>query len=247
MQGVLYRLTASGCLLFSASVFAAPKTAVFAVLAGYNSCKNATRSGPRAGSIPMANAYLKMQKNLQTKFPGIKITTLYACLNGDAPPDAMAEYTMSDTPRKDRLGNTRDIRAELEAIVKANPATPVYIVGHSYGGWMSMYLTQTFAGKPNFKGLFTIDPISRECGVSGVIFGGEECHSAPSDLENKNIKTRTGVWLNFFQNEDSWLTSSSVPEADENYEIRFEWGPHSAMNADKTVWDHIETAVVKSL
>jgi pimeloyl-ACP methyl ester carboxylesterase len=247
MQGVLYRVILAGLCLSAASVFAAPKTAVFAVLAGYNSCKNATRGGPRAASIPMANAYARTLKNLQTKVKDLQVITLYSCLNDDAPPDAEAEYVLSTSPRIDRSGNTRDIRAELEAIYKSHPEAAVYFVGHSYGGWMSMYLTQTLAGKPNLKGLFTIDPIGPECGTAGVIFGSSECHSAPSGLENKNIKSRAGVWLNFFQREDTWLTSSKVREADENHEILFDWGPHSWINAEKKVWDRIEAAVLKSL
>lgn len=247
MQGVLYRVILAGLCVSAVSVFAAPKTAVIAVMAGYNSCKNATRGGPRAASIPMANAYARTLKNLQAKVPDLQVITLYSCLNDDSPPDAQAEYALSTSPNVDRLGNTRDIRAELEAIYKTHPEAAVYLVGHSYGAWMAMYLTQTFAGKPNFKGLFTIDPIGPECGFAGVIFGGTDCHRAPVGLENKNIKTRARVWLNFFQQDDSWLTSSKIREADENHQIRFEWGPHSSMNVQKPVWDRIQAAVLKSL
>lgn len=245
MQGILYR-SLGVFMVFCSAAFAdaAPaKKVLFVVSGGYNSCSKSSQASRRADAVPIVFSYKAMEKTIKTR--GVEVMTLFSCLNDDAPPDGEAEYVLSEN-RGEHFGSTKDIRADIEAILKKNPGTAVYLIGHSYGGYMAMYLAETLAGTPNLQGLFTLDPIGPDCGALGVVFGSDACHSAPTDRDNKAIARRTATWHNFYQVEDSWLSSSEIPEA-QNHHITFSWGPHGEMDTEKVVWDQIQKVVLKSL
>ncbi len=248
-MGILYRLVLSSSIWFCSLSSSAPATkkTLFVVMGGYQSCKNALRSTTRASDIPIAHHFDKMAKSFISANKDLEILTLHSCLNSDAPPDGEAEYVLSDSPSTDRTGDTDKIQLEIEDLVKANTGLDVYLIGHSYGGWMAMHLAENLDSKTQIKGIVTMDPIGPDCTASGVIFGASECHSAPTDLDNKAIRKRVGTWINFYQTEDSWLTSSSIAEASEDHEIVFDWGPHSEISRRKDVWQTIEKSLGKTL
>ncbi len=93
----------------------------------------------------------------------------------------------------------------------------IYIIGHSYGGWLSMKLLADWDGPSDLiKSLYTIDPISKKlCFFNNPA----ECVVAPKDIpapERQHIKDNTDVWVNPWQQKTMFLHSSSIPQADEN-------------------------------
>jgi hypothetical protein len=108
-----------------------------------------------------------------------------------------------------------------------------------------MYLGQYLKLRAPLAGLFTLDPISPNCGPAEVIFGGDACHEAPQEMNNALILSHTRFWMNFFQNQDSWLNSSAIQEA-ENWQVGYR-GPHTDVDSDRGVWGKIQAAVEKLL
>ena len=246
MHGFLFRSLAGLFVFGSAGAFAAPKhQALFVVLGGYNSCEKSTRTDIIAAGVPISHSYRTVEKNLRAKHPDTEFKTIFGCLYAEAPPNGEGEYVTSDSPSHSQSGNAKDVLDEIESAVKKNPKVDIYLVGHSYGGWTTMYLAQELKGSPNLKLLATIDPIGPECDAVGVVLGDSACHSAPTDLDNKSIKKRAAHWVNFYQTEDSWLTSSEIAEANENHHITFNWGPHGDMDTDDGIWERIEKLIEK--
>lgn len=246
MKQLLCGLGVVGFLLSTAAPAAAPGKILMVTLGGYNSCSKSTRSDlPPLGTglYPRSD---KMSQAVSTKSRGLKILWIAACLEGDAPPDGEGQYVHYDQPKHLSYGDARKIRNEIEAVAKAEPGIPVFIAGHSYGGWMSMYLAEELNASVKIAGLFTVDPIGPACGPAGVFFGDPACHSAPDDFDNKAILKRVGTWVNFYQTADSWLTSSAIAEA-ENHEVIQTWGPHGDIDSDPGVWKRIQQAVEKAV
>lgn len=248
MKGCLIRMSLCGSLFFS--VFgvagAAPDKALFVLLGGYNSCNVTTRSDVPPLGIKMQPSFQKLIKGVKTSFPKMKIMTLAGCLDTSAPPEGEGMYVVSDFPTSLKYGDSHHVLHRIEDLLKANPGMVVYLIGHSYGGWMSMYLAQELGGKVDLRAIFTLDPIGPACGAFGVVFGDAACHSAPDDRDNRAIKKRAGAWVNFFQNEDSWLSSSEITEA-ENHHITFEWGAHSDISQVTSLWKRIDQVVKTTL
>jgi pimeloyl-ACP methyl ester carboxylesterase len=248
MQGFLTRI-ALGISVFCCPWLlsaASPTEVLFLVQGGNNSCNTSSRSDVPPLGIKMYPRFEALLKTLKTQFPQLKPIVLSGCLYRSAPPDGDVDYVISSQASKLRTGDTRSVQRELETLLKAKPGIPVFFIGHSYGAWMSMYFTQELGKNFSLQGLFTLDPIGPECGAFGVVFGSSDCHQAPTDLDNKTIKKRAATWVNFYQEEDSWLSSSEIPEA-ENHLIEFEWGPHSDINRDARVWKRIQEVVLKAL
>ncbi len=246
MKQSLCGLGVVGFLLsFSASAVA-PSKILFVTIGGYDSCNRSSRSDLPPLGTGLYTLYEKLSQTVSTKSRGLKLLWIAACLDTDAPPDGQGQYVLSSHPKQLGYGNARKIAEKIEAVVKAEPGIPVFIAGHSYGGWLSMYLSEKLAPTVKIAGLFTVDPISPACGALEVAFGDDSCHRAPEDRNNKAIVKRVGAWVNFYQTADDWLTSSEIPEA-ENHEVVYEWGPHSDIDADGKVWKRIEQVVDKAI
>lgn len=92
---------------------------------------------------------------------------------------------------------------------------PLYVMGHSYGGWLAMYLTCYLPLNTDIALLYTIDPISPvHCNVTsyvralllplgaGTALAG--CQRPPSDftVEDRNYlrsHVRDGGWRHYYQ------------------------------------------------
>jgi hypothetical protein len=122
--------------------------------------------------------------------------------------------------------------------------THVFVVGHSYGGWLSMKLAETYTGAiDKIKTLHTIDPISKElCYFNNV----SECLSAPRDIKKdarEHIRDVTQTWANAWQNMTFFLHSSAIEEADQNLKIEAE---HWDIDNDESLWETISHQVATS-
>lgn len=222
-----------------------PQKVLFVGIGGHGSCGRSTDSNTPPLGISLAPGFQSTVSATRTRNRSLEVFTLLACLESEAPPDGELQYILS-TQKQAHVGNLHDVKAALEAFLKKHPGITVYLTGHSYGAWSSMYLAENLQGQMDLRGLFTIDPIGPDCDVFGVVFGGSACHSAPTDRDNKAIKKRAKHWVNFYQDEDSWISSSEIAEA-QNHHITFEWGPHGDIDAEKAVWKTIDETVRKSL
>lgn len=250
MKQLLCGLGIVGLLLSTAASAAAsaasPGKILFVTLGGHNSCSKSTRSDLPPLGTGLYPRSEQVSQAVATKSRGMKVLWIAACLDGEAPPDGEGQYVHYDRPKSLSYGDANKIRTEIEAVAKAEPGIPVFIAGHSYGGWMSMYLAETLHPSVEIAGLFTVDPIGPACGPLEVAFGDDACHSAPEDFDNRAIAKRVGAWVNFYQTADSWLTSSEIPEA-ENHEVTFSWGPHGDIDSDAGVWTRIQQVVEKAV
>lgn len=202
-------------------------------LGGYNSCG----SSNNPYSIGMYGQTEALVKKLSARTPKVKY--IVACLRTAAPPTGEGRYVTSDAPNDIRVGDAAKLKSVIESMSTKN--TPIFVIGHSYGGWLSMYLSTQLADR-KLAGLFTVDPISpKTCGPVEVLIGAAGCHQAPRDLENGDILKTTAHWLNFFQTDDRWLTSSEIDEA-QNFHITYD-DSHTAIDGDDRVWTRIVTTV----
>jgi pimeloyl-ACP methyl ester carboxylesterase len=190
--------------------------------------------------------FQKFLKKIAAAYPKTQMLTLAGCLDTSAPPLGEGMYIDSENPTSLKNADSYGVKDRVEELLKKNPGMPLFLIGHSYGGWMSMFLAEELSGPPNLRGLFTIDPIGPECDALGVVLGDSACHEAPTDRNNKTIQKRAEVWANFYQDTDSWISSSAIKEA-KNTHYEAEWGPHSDIAERGDLWSSLEHSVNASL
>ena len=217
---------------------ATPSPILFVVMGGHNSCNKSQTTVRPLGTGVYLN-YDTVAPNWNSR--GAKISVITTCLYGDAPPEGEMDYVLPDGST--HVGDAYDLAKEINALVKKQPTTRLYFIGHSYGAWTGMFLAESMNNPAKIEALITIDPIGPGCDTLGVIFGSDDCHQAPTDRDNAAIAKKVGIWLNFYQDADDWLTSSEIPEATKNHYIDFGWGPHGDIDADRRVWTAIDQSV----
>jgi pimeloyl-ACP methyl ester carboxylesterase len=151
-------------------------------------------------------------------------------------------YAVDDEPEV-RVGDRASLLQDLLEAVHDNSL--LALIGHSYGGWLSMKLSDDLAkDERQIAGLYTVDPISRvDCSFSNP-FG---CQSAPRDVkksEREAIKEQSEVWANFYQTETFYLHSSEIDEADSNHHIETS---HSRIQVHETLWNEVELSLRRLL
>ncbi len=225
------------------AVSLSPK-AVFLVQGGYDSCNTSSRADLPPLGIKMVPSFQKMLGALAKRDSTFTPIVLSGCLDTEPPPDGEVQLVLPENPRSLVYGNTLKVQNELARLARAYPDAPLIVIGHSYGAWMAMHV----ALKPAVKRLallVTLDPIGPECGPLGVVFGDSACHNAPA-VDSRAIRQKSDKWLNFYQDDDSWLSSSEIPGA-ENYAVDATWGPHSEINRNARVWAVIQKAVFEKI
>ena len=121
------------------------------------------------------------------------------------------------------------------------PGGAIFLIGHSYGGWLAMKTVYELADNLEFTGLFTIDPISRKtCNYESPL----GCISAPEDIipfQRIKIRRNTSKWLNFYQSETWYLHSSHILQAHANFIIP---KSHTDIDTEESVWLRIKNIVL---
>lgn len=113
----------------------------------------------------------------------------------------------------------------------------LYMMGHSYGGWMTLNLAKALGDEgKNISFLATIDPISRtDCFFNKPI----GCLGWPKDIGpdmRTAIAQHTRHWTNFYQTKTFFLHSAPADEADENIKIN---KGHIGIEHQPEVWKAI--------
>jgi hypothetical protein len=122
-----------------------------------------------------------------------------------------------------------------------NDYSDIFVVGHSYGGWLAMKLMESWNGNQYaVKTIYTLDPISRK-----LCFFDDpnECLSAPHDILDsgrRHISDNSGVWVNPWQRNTLFLHSSQIAEADLNpqYDLT-----HWSILTDDEIWVDIRSRI----
>lgn len=235
----MYRLlTLALCLSCFAFADADRSLLIFAS-GGYTSCDNGGPTG-----IGMYDHVLStIQKGQQKSYANFHY--IINCLTDAPPPSGQGQYISDEDPSSRKYADADELLELILSKVDRNPDLEIVLAGHSYGGWLVMYFAENLAGKAKIAGLYTIDPISpKTCGPWGVISGAAGCHQAPKDRDNQLILENTQQWFNFYQNQDSWLTSSEIPDANDNFHIEYR-GPHTQIDSDDRVWSRIQASVFR--
>jgi pimeloyl-ACP methyl ester carboxylesterase len=118
-------------------------------------------------------------------------------------------------------------------------ASHIFIMGHSYGGWLAMKLLENWDGDPGVVDTVdTIDPISKvNCTISRPV----GCTSFPQDVKQPQrvrIAEASKIWVNTWQNNTFYLHSSPIKEADVNREVKEL--DHHTVATDDNLWKDIE-------
>lgn len=213
----------------------APRGSLLVLMGGHNSC-----AADGAGSLsPYGLGSYPQFHTLVSRLAasGAPTRTFMACYDRQ---DRIS-YVKSDTPNMlystlaDNI--TNPIRGQIAEEAPAN----VYLIGHSYGGWLGMQTALSLQQQVRtIGGLYTIDPISpNECSFWNP-FG---CTSAPSDFSATDLNslgTNNRSWINFFENETLFLHSSAIPQAHSNYQIA---AAHVDMDTDPSIWSIIDADI----
>lgn len=140
----------------------------FVLMGGYTSCG---AEDPVPAHQAMYLPFQKTLSDLKKENPSIKFHYLISCLNNAPPPDGETPFITSEDPNTTFVGNGDEIvRRTREYLGVKDSAT--FVIGHSYGGWLAMYVGQSLKEVNKLSGLYTIDPIGIRCDALGFIFGG---------------------------------------------------------------------------
>jgi hypothetical protein len=140
--------------------------------------------------------------------------------------------SVSSPSDEDYLNSLRDVMTQF---------SNVYVVGHSYGGWLGMKLLETYDGDHDkVEFLYSIDPISRKlCFFTNP----KECVTSPKDIldpERRHINEVTKLWVNPWQLETRFLHSSIIPEADENPRLEID---HFDLDTSDIIWSDMKSRI----
>ncbi|MBI1859499.1 MAG: alpha/beta fold hydrolase [Deltaproteobacteria bacterium] len=218
--------------LVSMTAVAAPDLLMVA-MGGHTSC--GLGELPPIGS-KLYRPFTEWVSALRRDFPDRKFRQLTLCFNEGLPPDADMVGIDSEDPRTVFVEDGHGLVKRIDDLAKSRQ-TQVILLGHSYGGYLAMFLAANLQRK--VEGLFSIDPIGPNCEGAGGLFSGA-CEEAPTDLNNKAIRERTRVWVNIYQTQD-WLHSSEIAEA-ENILMSYR-GPHNQIHIDPKTWHAIDLHV----
>jgi hypothetical protein len=210
---------------------AAPESTLFIVMGGNNTCARANNS---EGVTPL-------KSSLYESFVAKVLNRAHANFNYFVTCYKDAESTIYYTRSEDLTVVESADLSEFSSLMTSLQADmqKIYMIGHSYGGWLAMKLGQKFArefDQEMIAGLYTVDPISREYCSWGSPFG---CQDAPQDFnanERRKLNEVSGKWINFYQTQTWYLHSAAMKEADENVKVGTS---HTDIDQSDAVWSRV--------
>lgn len=214
-----------------------PRKAMVVSMSGYTSCR-AERGHHNGESGPMGTGFYAEATAVGNSIfekTGLTPDIFASCYNLDK--ELITSSTLN--PAEANVQDDQEYLNELRSVMASY--TDVYVVGHSYGGWLAMKLMEGWSGSPEaVKALYTLDPISREL----CFFDRPEyCQSAPRDIlatGRQHIRDNTVVWVNPWQDETFFLHSSAIPQADENPKHRVQ---HHEIDSVKSIWENLKSRI----
>lgn len=206
-----------------------PESIHLLLFGGNRSCKSSTDSIPSPVTMDMAPRAIGLINRFRSD--GRTAEVLTSCF---IDPDKIL-MSRNFSPRFD----TVDSEALIEQAMAGLDANQrVFVIGHSYGGWIAMKIAERFTSQSGqLAGLITIDAISRKgCTYSNW----SNCLAAPQDFSKESldeVKTNTRHWANFYQTTTPYLHSGSIAQADVNLELQ---ASHFTIDTNEAVWRHAD-------
>jgi hypothetical protein len=204
---------------------------LFVAMGGNTSCKDADdRYNPRLiGLYRPLESLMERLKN-ERSVPSKSIVSCYD--------DTATVYFNIEGSDEVLTGTPEEFAESIQNFMTEESS--LMLIGHSYGGWLTMKTAATLANNDRLTGVFTVDPISRrDCSFSNP----SGCTSAPRDFtaaQLNDIKERSQIWSNYWQNQTFYLHSSPITQADNNVKVATS---HSNIDAHQATWQHIEQGV----
>jgi len=197
---------------------------VIVIAGGYDSCVRGANGRPSAFGGNFNTEGVKFVNEVHDKFAaasdrtpaGRSVRWVFTCFN------KMSELYVQDNSDTSIVQDAAwDLSKVMQRIERQseNYARPVFVVGHSHGGWLAMRIIESMR-KPLVNGyLATLDPISFvECNAStfaeaialtvflpGVAWNRlAPCRRAPGDISNLTLRQirsiiPEGSWRNYYQ------------------------------------------------
>jgi len=225
---------------------------VLGLFGGYMSC-GSNNEAPLEGTrmvryLQLINAKSNADKSLAPVY-------VVSCFGLDA---GKVNFISSEAPSKVNNLPISQFVDEFVDLVDRTEDPDLHVVGHSYGGWLSLQIADAIKDKNPPRSLTTIDPISHLLctppDVINSIIGNpvrSTCNQAPADLSQDSLQAiseRTTDWLNFYQTDASLLHSGILTGAD-NIKLTYPGAPldpHTQIADDSKVLSRILALVNES-
>jgi hypothetical protein len=231
---------------------------------GWNSCV-ATQKVPEPGPLGMNmfKNFGPMIQKLREKHPDFKINYVASCFRPDI---RSVRYIDSSKPENTKVESKDSFHEIVEEYV-SNPKQPLIVLGHSYGGWLTMKALAKLSSLeiPLF---ISIDPISpKTCHVESVWqwiadkLKGKSlketdigCRRSPTDIlteERNQIRSNVSEWYNVWQQDTFDALHADPIEQANNIEIKQDASlaanGHINLGLNKKVWEKLEVIVSKTI
>jgi len=202
-----------------------PEPVTLALIGGFRSCKK----GVTLNNMMMMN-WLENLHGDVSGLEGLEIKVIRLCqyLSWGA---NFAKYGVGMNIKKERNVSVTKFIENFRSLAKGR----VYLVGHSYGGWITLKIADTFDNSDRLRGVYTLDPISmKEChhgtstaaAVLSPVTANQAtvgCRRAPADLQDiyPRIRVRAKRFVNFYQDEAYPVHSGPIRWAHENHHLSY--------------------------
>lgn len=201
---------------------------VLGLFGGYLSC-GSNQDAPLDGTRMVR--FLNLINAQQESDGDLASVQFVSCFGVDP---SIVNFMTSDEPNKVSKLPVKQFLEEFQATIHRTEEPDVHIVGHSYGGWLSLQIANAIRAENPLSSLTTIDPISHLlCTPPDVINSlvgnpvKPACNQAPADLPDEDlaqIGERAKTWINFYQTDANLLHSGSLSGA-ENIKLNFPAAP----------------------
>lgn len=244
---------------------------VIAVMGGFNSCmEDADGNKTPRGSERWVNAEAVSAEHARGEALWVRSCFdmwgwLYY-ITSDAPDVVYYTHISEPTPLFDAIESLTAGQGEQH---------PVYLLGHSYGGWLAMYAGLHLPSTAKVRLLYTVDPISpAHCTpanyLSSIAQPGNTsthlagCRRAPTDFTQEyrgmiNARLAESGWRHYYQLNFSPLHSGAYVDAAQpahSYDVspflgrggsRPSWNAHAAIDDLSMIWYSFKTAIGSDL
>ncbi len=189
---------------------------VFFLLGGRASCsdrRGTPDEGPRGSGL--FESFLEIRKRIFDE-SGVEAEYFSACHMGGT---NLQAYASSWEPEVRYWQSEKQLREQVRQKQMAMVSGRAVVVGHSYGGWITMSLLSREMQDQTVDHVYTIDAISKVTCSFGSPSG---CQSAPEDIradERQRIADNSERWSNYYQTNTFYLHSGPINEADENVHL----------------------------
>jgi pimeloyl-ACP methyl ester carboxylesterase len=197
---------------------------------------------------------------------GYEVYQIVSCFYADG--NVVTFYSDQDPSRKFEMSVSDYIKYVVD-LASIQRFESVSVMGHSYGGWLSLQLASALAWKTDVRLLASIDPISpKQCNIQLFVqqFAGISlnrmrgipapvtgCQRSPEDLsttQKLSLKGAVRRWINYYQQDFLPLHSAAMADANLNEEVRYSKSlanhSHRRIFFDPQVWAKIRSALAEA-